>query len=104
VKDFNPSPFKNSIAQLQNLYSTLKAQPILVLIFTNKSQFVDYPNLTSFCMKKDILVQCVVKTLKADNVGVGKFAENMGTMPGVVEQLFEGFMDFDDDTKEDVLI
>lgn len=55
-------------------------------------------------MKKDVLVQCVVKTLKADNVGVGKLAENMGTMPGVVEQLFEGFMDFDNDTKEDVLI
>ena len=73
--DFNPSPLKSSIAQLQKLYESLKALPVLVLIFTNKTQFVDYPSLTSFCMKKDILVQCVVKMLKVDNsASVSQFA------------------------------
>jgi hypothetical protein len=80
---------------------------VLVLVFTNKTQFVDYPSLTNFCMKKDILVQCVVKMLKGEDTvgkGVREFADSMGTMPGVVETMFEGFTLFDTDTKVDVLI
>ena len=71
--EFNPSPFKLSIAQLQKLYESLKALPVLVLIFTNKTQFVDCPSLTNLCMKKDILVQCVVKMFKVDEA-VSQFA------------------------------
>ena len=78
---------------------------MLVLIFTNKTHFVDYPSLTSFCMKKDILVQCVVKMLKVDNSGsVSQLALNMGVMPGEVEAMFEGFMEFDGEMKVDVLV
>ena len=82
----------------------MKASPVLVLIFTNKSQFADYPNLTNFCLKKDVLVQCVVKTLKADiGGGAAQFAETLGCMPGVAEPMIDGFTEFDDELKEDLL-
>jgi hypothetical protein len=100
----NSSPFKDSISRLQKLYETIKALPVLVLIFTNKSHFADYPNLTNFCLKKDVLVQCVIKSLKADITGgAAKFAETLGSMPGVVEPMIDGFAGFDDEFKEDLL-
>ena len=79
---------------------------MLVIIFTNKTQFVNYPNLTNFCLKKDILVQCVVQRLEADNNRsdeIRQFALNMGIMPGIVESFFEGFAEFDDQTKFEIL-
>jgi hypothetical protein len=42
--------------------------------------------------------------LKADiGGGAAKFAETLGSMPGVVEPMIDGFAGFDDEFKEDLL-
>jgi hypothetical protein len=80
--------------------------PVLVVIFTNKTQLEDCPDLTNFCLKKDILVQSVIQRLehdKNDSEEIRKFALNLGIMPGMVESFIEGFVQFDDETKLDIL-
>ncbi len=83
----------------------MKEQRVLVMVFTNQTQFKHIPNLTGICLKNGIESQCVIHSLKdnSSNKYVKEFASNLGSLPGLAQLIFDEFTILDDLTQIEIL-
>jgi hypothetical protein len=81
-----------------------------VIIFSNQLLLKDYlrlPNLKEKCLKNSLFSQCIIKSFNADMNAETQLKDqirNLALLPAIYDPVLEGFLDFDMESKVDVLL